>query len=132
VTKSGCQEGYLHEAAEEHCADAPDGSLGKLHPRNVDERGHGVEQISRYVDCSTRVSGDDTRLRVPARPRFHSGDVPMLGVWRALAEQNDGREDDVDADMDHNGKPYDNPEGSRKVQHEDVGADTQLDQSHTV
>lgn len=123
---------HLHKTAQEHCANTPDGSLGKLHPRNIDERGHGVEQVRQYVDCSARVSRYDSWCRTPARTRFGSSDIPMLRVWCAFAEKNDCRKDNVDEDMDHDRSPDDDPKCSRKVQHEDVGANTQLDQGHSV
>ena len=56
----------------------------------------------------------------------------MLGIRCTFAEKNDRWEDEVDEDMYDDRDPDHDSEGPGEIQHEDVGANTQLNQGHSV
>lgn len=56
----------------------------------------------------------------------------MFRDWCTFAEENNRWEYKVQADMDDNGEPDQNPEAFGEVEHENVGADAQLHQCHAI
>jgi len=73
---------------------------------------------------------DDFGLSGPAGPGLLN--IPVLSVWRTFAKENNGREYEEEPDLYHDGSPYQSAKRLGEVKHEDVGANTQFHQSHTI
>ena len=79
-----------------------------------------------------KLTGYHSRPISPAAAGRCAGDVPMLRDGRTFAEQDDRGENKVDPNMDHNRQPDDDAIAPREVKHQNIGADTELDQGHAV
>lgn len=58
--------------------------------------------------------------------------VPIFRIWGAFSEQNDGRKDKVQADVDDDGYPNQDTKALGEIEHENIGANAQLHQRHPV
>jgi hypothetical protein len=64
--------------------------------------------------------------------RLCSRSIPVLGVRCALSEQNDCGENEVQTNVNDDRRPYQHAEAFGEIEHENVGANAQLYQGHSV